>query len=70
MGERKSSRSGLETRDRIIDAALDTVRVEGLVGTSVRAIARTGGFNQALVFYHFGRRPARPVGHCRWLVIE
>ncbi len=54
MGERKSSRSGLETRDRIIDAALDTVRAEGLVGTSVRAIARTGGFNQALVFYHFG----------------
>lgn len=52
--ERKSSRSGQETRDRIIDAALETVRVEGLVGTSARAIARTGSFNQALVFYHFG----------------
>jgi AcrR family transcriptional regulator len=52
--ERKSSRTGLETRDRIIDAALETVRVEGLVGTSARAIARTGDFNQALVFYHFG----------------
>ncbi len=52
--ERKSSRSGLETRDRIIDAALKTVQVEGLVGTSARAIARTGDFNQALVFYHFG----------------
>ena len=54
MGERKSSRSGQETRDRIIDAALETVRCQGLVGTSVRVIARTGGFNQALVFYHFG----------------
>ena len=54
MEERKSSRSGLETRDRIIDAALETVRSEGLVGASVRVIARTGGFNQALVFYHFG----------------
>lgn len=54
MGERKNSRSGKETRDRIIDAALETVRTEGLVGTSVRVIARTGGFNQALVFYHFG----------------
>lgn len=54
MGERKHSRSGRETRDRIIDAALETVRVEGLVGTSARVIARTGGFNQALVFYHFG----------------
>lgn len=52
--ERKPSRTGQETRDRIIDAALETVRVEGLVGTSARAIARTGDFNQALVFYHFG----------------
>jgi AcrR family transcriptional regulator len=54
MGARKSSRTGQETRDRIIDAALETVRSEGLVGTSARGIARTGGFNQALVFYHFG----------------
>jgi AcrR family transcriptional regulator len=55
MGEeRKSSRTGRVTRDRIIDAALRTVREEGLVRTSVRQIARTGGFNQALVFYHFG----------------
>ncbi len=52
--ERKSSRAGQETRDKIIDAALETVRVEGLVGASARAIARTGDFNQALVFYHFG----------------
>jgi len=42
------------TRDRILDAVLRTVRDEGLVGTSVRQIARTGGFNQALIFYHFG----------------
>ncbi|MGF1599573.1 MAG: TetR/AcrR family transcriptional regulator [Acidimicrobiales bacterium] len=54
MGERRTSRTGQETRDRIIDAALETVRNEGLVGTSARVIARTGGFNQALVFYHFG----------------
>lgn len=49
-----STGPGRQTRDRIIDAALETVRVEGLVGTSARAIARTGEFNQALVFYHFG----------------
>lgn len=54
VGERKNSRAGQETRDRILDAALETVRAEGLVGTSARAIARTGDFNQALVFYHFG----------------
>lgn len=52
--ERKSSRAGQETRDRILDAALETVRIEGVVGASVRAIARVGDFNQALVFYHFG----------------
>jgi AcrR family transcriptional regulator len=43
-----------DTRQRIIDAAVETVRREGIVGTSARAIARTGGFNQALIFYHCG----------------
>lgn len=54
MAARRPSKSGQETRDKILDAALETVRVEGLVGTSARAIASTGDFNQALVFYHFG----------------
>lgn len=54
VSERKISRTGHETRERIIDAALITVRDQGLVGTSARAIARSGDFNQALVFYHFG----------------
>lgn len=54
MAERKANKSGEDTRTRIIEAALETVRSEGLVGTSARVIARTGGFNQALVFYHFG----------------
>ena len=42
------------TRQRIVDAALATLKSEGITGTSARAIARTGGFNQALIFYHFG----------------
>lgn len=46
--------AGDETRSRIVEAALQTIREEGLVGTSARAIARAGGFNQALIFYHFG----------------
>lgn len=47
--------SGTEdTRARIIDATLATLREAGVVGTSARAIARAGGFNQALIFYHFG----------------
>jgi AcrR family transcriptional regulator len=42
------------TRDRILEAALRTVREAGFAETTARAIARTGGFNQALIFYHFG----------------
>jgi AcrR family transcriptional regulator len=47
-------RSRSKTRRRIIDAALGTLRDEGYARTSARAIARRGGFNQALIFYHFG----------------
>lgn len=46
--------ASVSTRERIIEAALQTLRSEGFAGTSARAIARTGGFNQALIFYHFG----------------
>lgn len=31
-----------------------TLRERGFAGATSRAIARTGGFNQALVFYHYG----------------
>jgi AcrR family transcriptional regulator len=37
-----------------MDAALETLREEGFAGTTARAIAQQGGFNQALIFYHFG----------------
>jgi len=50
----KSVAQGAETRERILDAAFATVRREGYARTSARSIARAGGFNQALVFYHFG----------------
>jgi AcrR family transcriptional regulator len=43
-----------DTRLRIVEAAVATIKREGITGTSARAIARTGGFNQALIFYHFG----------------
>ncbi len=49
-----ASARGAETRDRIVEAALETVREEGFADTTARAIARRGGFNQALIFYHFG----------------
>jgi AcrR family transcriptional regulator len=47
-------RAEASTRDRIIEATLRTVREAGFSDTTARAIARTGGFNQALIFYHFG----------------
>ena len=47
-------RPSTDTRERIVAAALETLKVEGFAGTSARAIARQGGFNQALIFYHFG----------------
>lgn len=45
--------SSAETRQRIIDATVETLNAEGMMGTSARSIARTGGFNQALIYYHF-----------------
>jgi AcrR family transcriptional regulator len=42
------------TRARIVEAALQALRDEGIAGISARAIARRGDFNQALIFYHFG----------------
>jgi AcrR family transcriptional regulator len=42
------------TKQRILEAALETLKAEGYAGTSAREIARRGGFNQALIFYHFG----------------
>lgn len=51
---RTAKAPGDGTRERIIQAALTTLREEGIGGASARAIARRGGFNQALIFYHFG----------------
>jgi AcrR family transcriptional regulator len=42
------------TRARIAEAALETLRTDGFAGATSRTIARRGGFNQALIFYHYG----------------
>ena len=42
------------TRRNLMDAALETLKSEGIKGTTARAIAATGDVNQALIFYHFG----------------
>ena len=53
-GNAARPQSGASTRERIVAAAIETLREEGFAGTSARAIARHGSFNQALLFYHFG----------------
>lgn len=42
------------TKQRVVAAAIDTLKREGFAGTSAREIAKTGGFTQGVVFYHFG----------------
>jgi AcrR family transcriptional regulator len=42
------------TRERLLDAAAEVLRTEGLTGLSARTVATRAGVNQALVFYHFG----------------
>ncbi len=61
------SSAGVDTRQRIIDAALATLTEEGIAGTSARAIATRGEFNQSLIFYHFGSVPDLLVAATRTL---
>jgi AcrR family transcriptional regulator len=42
------------TKDRMVEAAVGTLKQEGFAGASARAIGRRGGFNPTLIFYHFG----------------
>jgi AcrR family transcriptional regulator len=42
------------SKQRIVQATIDTIRDEGFASASARAIARRGDFNQALIFYHYG----------------
>jgi AcrR family transcriptional regulator len=49
-----SRTTGAATREALIDGAIETLKSEGFIGASARAIASQAGSNQALVFYHFG----------------
>jgi len=41
------------TKLEIVQAAVEALKTAGYHGASAREIARVGGFNQALIFYHF-----------------
>jgi AcrR family transcriptional regulator len=48
------SAKSAETRRALVEAAIETLKVEGFAGTSARAISVRAGLNQGLIFYHFG----------------
>jgi len=43
----------METRERVVRAALRTLADDGFAATSARAIARRGGFAPGVIYYHF-----------------
>jgi AcrR family transcriptional regulator len=43
-----------DTKRRLVDAAIETLRRDGFAGASARTIAKRAESNQGLVFYHFG----------------
>jgi AcrR family transcriptional regulator len=54
MSKKPGRPTGAATKLQILEATLETLKNEGFTGATSRAIARVGGFNQALIFYHFG----------------
>lgn len=49
----KGTESSKATRDRLVEAAFQTLHEEGFARASARAIASRAGVNPALVFYYF-----------------
>jgi len=57
MGMRPSSTRGDQTREALIDAAIEIFGRDGFRAASTRSIADAAGVNQALIGYHFGGKP-------------
>lgn len=53
VGGMSASRAG-DTRARLQDAALRTIREEGIARVSARTVAARADCNQASIYYHFG----------------
>ncbi len=51
---RPSAAGAQETREALVQGAIDALKEQGFAGASAREIARRAGCNQGLVFYHFG----------------
>ncbi len=53
VSEKGAGRS-FGTKRLLVEAAIETLKIEGYAGASARAIAERAGSNQGLIFYHFG----------------
>jgi AcrR family transcriptional regulator len=51
---RASTERSANTRQALVEAAIETLKEHGFAGASARAISERAGLNQGLVFYHFG----------------
>lgn len=59
---------GADTRQRLVDAALDVFGRHGFEGASTRQIAREAGANLAAIVYHFGGKEGLQVAVAEHLV--
>ena len=59
-----------DTRRKLVDGAIETLRTHGIAGTSARAIAAAAEVNQALIFYHFGSVEQLVDAACRTATAE
>ena len=71
-GERHYSRArrdrGAETRQRLVEAALDVFGRYGFEGATTRQIAKAAKANLAAIVYHFGSKEALHVAVAEYLV--
>ncbi len=59
-----------DTKQRLLDGALQTLRDKGIAGISARTIAAATGVNQGLIFYHFGSVDQLIIEACRTSTAE
>jgi AcrR family transcriptional regulator len=57
MASERRSPNPERTKADMVQAALAVLQEAGFAGTTARALAARGGFNQALIYYHFGGVP-------------
>lgn len=68
MNRIRSSTRGDQTREALLEAAIDIFGRDGFHAASTRAIAQAAGVNQALIGYHFGGKQGLYMAVCESFV--